>query len=115
MSLFSPSTEQMFSFLTQRQRLGWRFCNADVNSQLTIPEAWKGSGLGNQNLQWKEKLNHRLPQGELTLALLNPSGGLGKEMMEPGSEPALPVTAPPFWNRGPWAFVLQNGMVLQHS
>lgn len=32
-------TKPAFPFLMQRQGLGWRFCNANVNSQLLIPVA----------------------------------------------------------------------------
>ena len=38
-SVQAPFTKPAFPFLMQRQGLGWRFCNANVNSQLLIPVA----------------------------------------------------------------------------
>lgn len=113
MSLLSPFTKQMFSFLMQRQRLSWKFCNADANSQITVPEAWKGSGLGNQNLQWMEqKLNHRLPWGELTLALPSHSGGLGKETVLARVRACLPCdSTPTFESRDPGRLANRDGPV----
>ena len=75
----------------------------------------KGSGLGNWNLQGMEqKLDHRLPQGELSLALLNYCGGLGKEMVLARVRDCPPPDSPPLlelWNQG----ILQSGVILQHS
>lgn len=84
--------------MVQSGGLGWRVCDAAVNSQLTIPEAWKGSGLGNRTLQWMEqKLDHRLPQGLLTLALPTRAGGLGRRRSWEEQGQSLPFQAvPPF-------------------
>lgn len=78
MSLVSCLCGENVSILNVEARPVWRFCNAGISSQLTISEVWKDSGFGNWSLQWMERLNHRLPQGELTLALLVKGGDLGQ-------------------------------------
>ena len=60
----------------------------------------------------QQKSDHWLPQGQLTLALLDYSGGLGKEMILARVRACPPQdSAPPFGIVG----ILQNEVALPHS